>query len=291
MKNLLLLVSITIGIFFPYGHKFTFLIRYFLMALLFFSFLDIKIDKTIISVKHFIILVSLIGASFLSYLAIYPFDKLLAQTAFITAIAPTAIAAPVIISLKKGKVEFTLFSLVLTNIVITIILPFILPLIINSGNDITFNDILLPVLVTFSTPLILARLVKAISVSLWKKLIDLKDGSFYILVVNVYLATSGASYYIRNNLTSELSLVYEIGIVTALICAFLFTLGWFIGGKEYASEASQALGQKNNSYTIWLAITFMNPVSVLGPVFYVLFQNTYISLNLYYHSRKQSPSD
>ncbi len=291
MKNLLLIVAITAGILFPYGHEFTFLIRYLLMALLFFSFLDIKIDKNTISIKHFIILVSLIAASFISYLAIYPFDKLLAQTAFITAIAPTAIAAPVIISLKKGEVEFTLFSLVLTNVVITILLPFILPLIINSGNDITFNDILLPVLITFTTPLILTRLVKLVSVSLWKKLIDLKDSSFYILVANVYLATSGASYYIRNNFTSELSLVYEIGFITALICTFLFTLGHFIGSKDYASEASQALGQKNNSYTIWLAITFMNPVSVLGPVFYVLFQNTYISLNLYFHSKKHNPSN
>ncbi|MGQ7720163.1 hypothetical protein [Melioribacter sp. OK-1-Me] len=290
MKNLLLIVAITAGILFPYGHRFTFLIRYLLMALLFFSFLDIKIDKNIINIKHFIILISLISASLISYFLIYPFDKLLAQTAFITAIAPTAIAAPVIISLKNGKVEFTLFSLVLTNVVITIILPFILPLIIDSGNNITFNDILLPVLVTFTIPLILTRLIKAISVPLWEKLIDLKDISFYILVVNVYLATSGASNYIRNNFTSELTLVYQIGFITALICAFLFILGWFIGGKEYASEASQSLGQKNNSYTIWLAITFMNPISVLGPVFYVLFQNTYISLNLYFHSKKHNSS-
>ena len=126
MKTILILLSIVSGILFPYGDKYTFLIRYFLMILLFFSFLDININKEIIRKRHFLILGITITVSLMVFFIIKPFDLELAQTAFITSIAPTAIAAPVIISLKRKKVEFVAFSLLLNNIVITLLIPFLM---------------------------------------------------------------------------------------------------------------------------------------------------------------------
>jgi BASS family bile acid:Na+ symporter len=120
----------------------------------------------------------------------------------------------------------------------------------------------------------------------WKKLVELKDLSFYILIANVYIATSDASTYIRSNLNSKIEIIFLIAVMSAFLCVFFFVLGWFLGGKKYAHEASQSLGQKNNAFTIWLSLTYMNPISVLGPVFYVLFQNIYISWELYKHRNK-----
>ena len=287
MKTILLLFAITLGILFPYGHEYTFLIRYFLMLLLFFSFLDIRIEKEIIRKIHFVILAAIILAAVAIYFLLKPINIALAETAFITAIAPTAIAAPVIISLKNGKVEFVTFSLLLNNITIALLIPFLLPLLMNSGADISVGKILFPIIVTLSVPLAAVQIIKYFLPKVWKKFIGWKDSSFYILIMNIYIATSDASNYIQSELITNIEIIFLIALVSALLCVLFFTLGWFIGGKEFSAEASQSLGQKNNAFTIWVSLTFMSPLTVLGPVFYVLVQNIYISWELYKH---HSPS-
>ena len=287
MKTLLLLFAIALGALFPYGHEYTFLIRYFLMLMLFFSFLDLRFDKRIVRKSHFVILGTIIFTSVIIYFILKPFNQILAETAFVTAIAPTAIAAPVIISLKKEKVEFVTFSLLLNNISIALLLPFLLPLLMNSGSAISVGNILLPVITTLLIPFVAAQLIKFISPKFWQRLINWKDSSFYILVLNIYIATSEASYYIRSGLTNSLEIIFLIAVVSISLCILFFSLGWWIGGKEYSSEASQSLGQKNNAFTIWISLTFINPIAVLGPVFYVFIQNIYISWELYQHRHSE----
>ncbi len=287
MKTILLLISIAGGIIFPYGHEYIFLIRYFLMVMLFFSFLNIKIDKEIITPQHFIILISIIAVSLAVHYLIKPFNGDVAQAAFITAIAPTAIAAPVIISLKKKKVEFVTFSLLLNNIVITLLIPMLLPIIKVVGAEITVVQILIPVVITLTVPFAAAKLVKITLPNIWKSLVDWKDSSFYLLILNIYIATSDASDYIRNESTDNYFTLVFIGLLSLMLCVLLFSLGWLIGGKKYAAESSQSLGQKNNAFTIWIAATYMNPVSVIGPIFYVLFQNIYISWELFKNNKSE----
>jgi BASS family bile acid:Na+ symporter len=285
MKTFLLLLSITAGVLFPYGQEYTFLIRYFLMVLLFFAFLDVKFDKEIITARHFVILFTIIAAALALYFAVNKFDEHAAQAVFITAIGPTAIAATVVISLKKGKVEFVIFSVLLNNIVITLLIPFLLPLIISKSSGVSFADILMPVIITLTIPFVLAKLVKYAAPKIWSFLVDWKDSSFYLLIINIYIATSDASDYIRNESPDKYGSLILIGLLVGILCLLLFSLGWIIGGKKYAAESSQSLGQKNNSFTIWIASTYMNPVAVIGPVFYVLFQNIYVSWELFLHNR------
>ena len=287
MKTFLLLISITCGIILPYGHDYTFLIRYFLMAMLFFSFLDIKIEKEVITKQHFIILMLLVTVSVIVYVVVSRFNVEAARAVFIAAIGPTAIAAPVIISLKKGKVEFVVFSLLLNNMVIALLIPFILPVIMASNAEISVNQILLPVVITITVPFIAARLTKYAVPKIWKELVKWKDLTFYLLMLNIYIATSKASYYISNESPDHYDTIILIGILTALTCALLFILGHFVGGKKFKEEASFSLGQKNNGFTIWIALTYMNPVSVIGPVFYVMFQNIFISWKLYKHNKAE----
>ncbi|MCX7874928.1 MAG: hypothetical protein N2321_02035 [Melioribacteraceae bacterium] len=285
MKNFLLLISISAGIFFPYGHNYVFLIRYFLMLLLFFSFLDINVNKKIIHIKHFLILGIIVFSSLLFYFLLNIFNHEIAQAVFITSIAPTAIAAPVIISLRKKNIEFVMFSLLLNNIAISLLIPFLLPTITNSENIIKINEVLFPVLITISVPLIVSQLFKYLLPAIWKKLVAWKDSSYYILIVNIYIAVSDASTFIRSENDNNLHIALLIAISSALLCIFYFTLGWLIGGKNFSAEASQSLGQKNNAFTIWIALTYLSPLVALGPVFYVLYQNIYISWVLYKNNK------
>lgn len=258
------------------------------MVLLFFAFLDFKIDAEIVTPQHFIILSAIISSAILIFFVINSFNSEVAQAAFITAIGPTAIAAPVIISLKKGKVEFVAFSLLLNNILITLLIPFLLPVINIKHEGIALVDIFIPVFVTLSLPFVAAQLLKYTTPKVWRFLVEWKDSSFYLLILNIYIATSDASDYIRGETPDHYNSLIVIAILSGVICLLMFSLGWLIGGKKYAAEASQSLGQKNNAFTIWIALTYMNPVSVLGPIFYVFFQNVYVSWELFQHNKKIS---
>lgn len=60
-----------------------------------------------------------------------------------------------------------------------------------------------------------------------------------------------------------------------------FSLGAFLGGKQYRQEASQSLGQKNLSFVIWISLTFINPLVALGPMFYILYHHLFNSWSIY----------
>eukprot|EP01035_Chromulina_nebulosa_P037434 gene37434-50520_t len=49
------------------------------------------------------------------------------------------------------------------------------------------------------------------------------------------------------------TIVAEIALASLLTCVASFSLGRIIGGREFPREASQALGQKNTTFTIYLA--------------------------------------
>lgn len=281
MKTFLLILTITCGVFLPYGHNFAFMIKYILMLLLLFAFLNIKINRKIIHKIHFVLLGINILFPVILYFILLNFNETLAEIAFITSITPSAIASPVVTSLLHGKVEFPTFSLLLNNFTIALLLPVMVPALLHTNGDISTIKILLPILTVFLIPLALSQILKFGLPNVHKKLAQFSDYSFYLLIIGIYLGTSKASYYVSNNLASSLEIVFAIGAITLFIVIFYFSLGKLIGGKEFSQEAGQALGQKNNGFTIWIALTFISPLAVLGPVFYVLFQNIYISWQLY----------
>jgi BASS family bile acid:Na+ symporter len=98
------------------------------------------------------------------------------------------------------------------------------------------------------------------------------------------LGTSKASNYIRQEMSFSDLIIYEIAIASLLLCISYFLLGRIVTEKEFQIEGGQSLGQKNNGFTIWIALTFISPLAVLGPVFYILFQNLYISWQLHKHN-------
>ncbi|MFH1197705.1 MAG: hypothetical protein V1720_18540 [bacterium] len=287
MKTIILLLTLAAGILFPQGYVFSFLLKYVLMGLLLFAFLDVRIEKSIIKKSHFYILALNIFMPLAAYFLLNIFNHLLAQAAFIAGLAPTAIAAPVVISILKRKVEYTAFSLLLTNIVIALLVPFLLTNVTGAENDIDLWSVLYPVLIVFSIPLLLGQFLKYLLPVVHSFLSRFKDDSFYFLMGGIYLGTANASHYLRTEMNHSFDIVFYIGAAIFIICFLNFSLGRILGGKEFSIEAGQSLGQKNNAFTVWLALTFINPLAVLGPVFYVLFQNLFVSWELHHYNKSQ----
>src|SRR5215216_3852375 len=159
-KVLGLLLMIVLGVVFPQFHGLSVYIQYLLMAMLFFAFVDIEIkpqsfQKGVIWLVLANILIGLAG-----YWILRPIDLNLALAAFITGIAPTATAAPVIISFINGQVEYVVGAVLLSNVAMSFVLPITLPFLVDDVVQISVWQVLKPVLITMFVPLILAQVSK-----------------------------------------------------------------------------------------------------------------------------------
>ena len=76
----------------------------------------------------------------------------------------------------------------------------------------------------------------------------------------------------------ELSIAF-VGLVT---CVLQFVIGKRIGSR-YGDRisAGQGLGQKNTVLAIWMAYTYLNPVTAVAPRGFVVWQNILNSGQLY----------
>jgi bile acid:Na+ symporter, BASS family len=280
-KGTSLLLAMLIGASLPQLGWFSFLIQSLLMAMLFLSFLDIEFRPQTFHKSVIWVLIANIALAFLSYGLLAGFGHTLALSAFMTTIAPTAIAAPVIIGFIDREIEYVVASVILTNIASAVIIPLALPSLLGTEVQISVWEVLQPVLIVMFVPLILARLVSYLSISTQNIIRSGKRFSFPIWLVNLVLISANASNFLRNENSDSLFTLVLLAFISLVICAINFGLGALLGGRSHWQEASQSLGQKNLSFVIWIAITFINPLVAMGPTFYILFHHLYNSWSIH----------
>ena len=61
-----------------------------------------------------------------------------------------------------------------------------------------------------------------------------------------------------------------------------------MGERRYRRESSQSLGQKNTTFTMFLALQFANPLVAMGPTFYVLWNNLWNAAQMLIHDRRHA---
>jgi bile acid:Na+ symporter, BASS family len=285
-----LLITMALGALFPQVHVFSFLIQYLLMLMLFFAFLDIKFKLQTFQRSVLWVLLANLAVGFLSYALLISFDQTFALTAFMTAIAPTAIAAPVIMSFIKGEIEYVVAAVLVTNVSSAVIIPVSLPFLIDAQANVQISvwEVLEPVLIVMFVPLILAQLVSRLSSRTQAFLREGKRFSFAIWLVNLFIISANASNFLRNEDTSSLSTLLVIALISLVLCVVNFGLGALLGGRRKWQEASQSLGQKNLSFVIWIALTFINPLVAMGPTFYILYHHLYNSWSIYRFEKRRN---
>ncbi|MBR6648618.1 MAG: transporter, partial [Bacteroidaceae bacterium] len=87
--------------------------------------------------------------------------------------------------------------------------------------------------------------------------------------------------------TLPLFVMIGIALVSFICCLMQFAVGRFIGAR-YGDKITggQALGQKNTVFAIWLAYTFLTPVTAIAGGFYSVWHNIVNTLQLYKYSDK-----
>jgi bile acid:Na+ symporter, BASS family len=282
-----ILSAIALGALIPQAHVLAPAIRWLVITMLFLVFLQTRFSRSALNIRH----LGLLAANLAMGMAAWGFGwfvggREIGLASFFCGITPTAIAAPVIISFLRGRVEFVVAAFVLTNLSIAALLPLLLPIVLGRATPEAFAQVAGSVGVVVFAPMILALLVRRAhpDAAEWPK--RHRSVSFGLWVVSMFLITANASHFLRTQADTPQLVLAQIAGTSLVICAANFAVGRWIGGKEFAREASQALGQKNTTFTIYLALAYANPVVALGPTSYVIWHNLWNSWQLHVESRR-----
>lgn len=277
-RTLKLMGAMVLGLAVPAAHELHFLIRYAIMAMLWFAFLDIR--PTGFRRQHLFLLAANWAVGLLAWSLLAPFNRELALAALLIGLTPTATASPVVTGMLGGRVEFVAGSVLLTNVCAGILFPLILPFFLGSQVAIPFTPFLRQTVVVILLPLVAAQCLRVASPKGTQAVLRYRAISFYLWMGALFLITSNASHFLLGQWhtggAAHLGLLGQIGFTAIVICIVNFTFGWKLGGGSGLSrEMSQSLGQKNTMLTIWIALMYANPLVALGPTFYVLCHNSY----------------
>lgn len=238
-----------------------------------------------------LLLFQLVAAS-VAYLVMAPLSPVLAQGAMVCLICPTATAAAVITHKLGGSAETLITFTLMDNILAAVYVPLVFPLACAQQGGLEFLDAFLLILGKVFPLLIFPFLLaQALRLCLPKAHDYLRDNSgfaFYIWALALAMVMGKTAKSIVDD-SDEMLIVVSLALVAVAACAVQFLFGKVTGGR-YGDRISggQALGQKNTVLAIWMAQTYLNPLSCVAPGAYVLWQNIVNSYQLWKKRHKEA---
>lgn len=219
---------------------------------------------------------------------------ILMEALLVCIVAPCAAAAPVVTQKLGGNLEQMTTYTFLSNFITALFIPTCFPL-IEMGGHLTFWEAFLTILkevaMVLVVPMLLAYVVKHYMHGLHRRIIAVKDLSYYLWAFSLTIVTGVTVKNICNAQTSAW-FILAIALLGLVLCIVQFAVGRWIGHYFGTTvEAGQGLGQKNTAFAIWIAYTYLNPLASVGPGCYILWQNAINSIEIWQHRQAAKPLD
>ena len=216
--------------------------------------------------------------------------RVLFETAMLCMICPTATACAVVTGKLGGDMAQVVMYTILINLIVSVVVPLTVPLLYPQAGITfmtAFSRILAKVFPLLILPCLTAWTVRWIMPGLHEWIASRINLSFYLWSVALTIAVMMST---RAIVKSQVGIWMLIGIafVSMACCIFQFRIGRLIGKRSGSSiEASQALGQKNTVFGIWMGYTFWNPLVSVAGGFYTIWHNIHNTRQLYKHGQKK----
>lgn len=209
---------------------------------------------------------------------------ILAEALLTCIISPCASAAPVVTQKLGGNLEEMTTYTFLSNFITALMIPVCFPL-LDGGREMhflaAFALILYKVFTVLVVPMLLAYVVKHHAKRLCRRIVGVKDLSYYLWGCSL-LIVSGTTMKNIFHADTTLRFLLLIALGSLLLCIFQFACGRTIGRRFGETvNAGQGLGQKNTAFAIWIACTYLSPLSAVGPGCYILWQNIINSIEIW----------
>jgi BASS family bile acid:Na+ symporter len=290
--------------------------------MLFFTFCKVNPKDLRLHKWHWVVLFLQIALSLAAYAITYLLtgSRFMAQGLMLCFVMPTATAAPIIAGKMGGSIQnLTTFTL-LSNFATAIIVPVLFPL-VNPLAEKTFWPAF-TLIISHISPLLLGPFFGAWLLRIgyqWKTKKEfvlprsIAPMPFYLWVCSIVVLTATVTETVIDNYAAQISNMLILLVASFFACLLQFGLGKLIGyhlpapskGKDYQDvlinpaaapktmegvssiTAGQAFGQKNTSFGVWMAQTYLHPLAALGAAAYIIWQNLFNSVQLFVVAHKK----
>lgn len=265
-----------------------------IFLMLFFTFCKVDLHQLRPRMWHMWLLLLQIGicgslvGSILYFQPSLPY-KIFWEAMLACVLAPTATAAAVVTGKLGGNsatlTSYTLISNVFAAFMITSFCP-----LVELQTDISFwgafSKILSQVTRLLILPFLVAWFIRRYFPKFHSLCLKPKNIAFYLWGISLAIVTAQTIRFVVNN-SSHPGLEWAIALGCLFMCCIQFFIGKVLGG-HYGQRISggQAFGQKNTIFAIWMAYTYLNPLSAIGPGSYVMWQNIINSWQLWKKRKK-----
>lgn len=219
------------------------------------------------------------------YFVVLPLNPTVAQAAMICVLCPVATAAPVVTGLLGGHIGKVAAFSVLSNLGVAVVAPVLFAWIAPQAGEsffMEFKEIALRVTPMIVFPLLAAFGLKFGAPKVHRRLAGAAPVAFYLWSMSLIIVVGRSVSFVLEEPPSYWPVMGVMAAAAAAACAAQFWAGKRIGATEGDPITSgQSLGQKNTVLAIWMAMTYLNGVSSVGPAAYVIWQNTFNSWQMY----------
>lgn len=265
------------GLTYPLTSYLSFCTPYLIAIMLFISYCNISIEDIHFSKLHLWLLLIQVFGGMGIYLALNSFNHIIAEGAMICILAPTATSAVVITNMLGGNsASLTAYS-ILSNLAIAFVAPMLFAYIGDHAEMSFYQSLWLiskRVFILLLSPFILAILLDKFLPRVHNEIKKKQGVSFYLWTFALIIITAKTVKFIADQENPAVWIEFAVGGIALVVCLLQFLIGKTLGSHYNDRIAGgQGLGQKNTVLAIWMAQTYLNPISSIGPGAYVLWQN------------------
>lgn len=292
-RSYVLPVAILLGfLFHDYCVRFSFLVPYLIFAILVLNFVAVDLRHLRFSMLHFWLMLFQTVVSVALYVSAKALGggETVAQALMIGVLCPVASSVVVVSSMLGADRMTTTSYTMLCNIGMSVIAPLYFSVIgvhpeLSFGMSflMTFKRIAPTIALPFFVVLLLQILLPKANDALCKY----QSMSFYLWAVALFLTLGKTISFMLSQGGGSIGTIALLGILSLALCALQFAFGKWLGGLYGDRIAGgQLLGQKNTALGIWMSTVYLEPLSSVLLAFYIILQNLFNSLQLWYHDKR-----
>lgn len=263
--------------------------HYLIFLILFVTLCDMDYKQIRITGLHIWLLLFQLVVSVACYFIFLPFGDTLAQGAFMGILAPVAVSSTVVAVILGGNAATMVTYTILYNLVLSIAGPVAFSL-IRFADQIPFWAacwiIIKKVFPIIVGPFFLAFFFQKVLPRTTKVIVSSKMLPFYLWAgaLTIVIGQTIDFIVIRKSNVGMIAVMSAIALVE---CIIQFGFGRWVG-KKYGDTISggQALGQKNGVLSIWMTMTYLDPLASVVPASYIIWQNIWNSIQIWMKNRK-----
>lgn len=258
-----------------------------IFLMLFVTFCRVRPSEMRLSMLHGWLLLFQTIACVGVYFLLLPLDRTVAQGAMICVLAPVAMAAVVIGGMLGANVATMATYSLLGNMAVALLAPAVLSF--AGTGACSFAGMLARIVPLLVLPFAAAQCCRAVLPGVAGWVAAHSQISFYLWLVSLAVVIGRTTAFLIDLHDASAATELWLAAAALVICLVQFKTGRAIG-RRYGDPAAggQSLGQKNTVLAVWMAQSFLDPISSVAPTAYIVFQNFVNSYQIWRKDRERT---